>query len=225
MTGDATLAGPPVARRKIVEHLRQAVLVEPGADVLGRVLVWEEVFDAAEAGAPRGGKPIEESGLVEEHRQVGGKFRHASVAAAAAVVLLAAASAVGLTGFLYQRFAINTVQARGITEPTVMPSAAAARPERHLPAGTALTVLVDSYRESAQTERAVGELTTWLEASGHRVYYERVDLGANGRWWRVLAGAYAEHQYETASWDAARIKAAAPALQARVITAAAGPKR
>jgi len=150
---------------------------------------------------------------------------HASVAAAAAVVLLAAASAVGLTGFLYQRFAINTVQARGITEPTVMPSAAAARPERQLPAGTALTVLVDSYRESAQTERAVGELTTWLEASGHRVYYERVDLGANGRWWRVLAGAYAEHQYETASWDAARIKAAAPALQARVITAAAGPKR
>jgi len=150
---------------------------------------------------------------------------HASVAAAAAVVLLAAASAVGLTGFLYQRFAINTVQARGISEATVMPSAASARPERQLPADTALTVLVDSYREGAQSERAVRELTTWLEASGHRVYYERVDLGANGRWWRVLAGAYAEHQYETASWDAARIKAAAPALQARVITAAAGPKR
>ena len=150
---------------------------------------------------------------------------HASVAAAAAVVLLAAAFAVGLTGLLYQRFAINTVQARGISEATVMPSAASARPERQLPADTALTVLVDSYREGAQSERAVRELTTWLEASGHRVYYERVDLGANGRWWRVLAGAYAEHQYETASWDAARIKAAAPVLQARVITAAAGPKR
>jgi len=149
----------------------------------------------------------------------------ASVAAGAAVVLMAAASAVGVTGFLYQRFAMDTVQARGITEATVMPSAAAVRPERQLPAGTALTVLVESYREGDKSERAVRELTTWLEASGHRVYYERVDLGAGGRWWRVLAGTYAEHQYETASWDAARLKAAAPVLQARVITAAAGPKR
>jgi hypothetical protein len=138
---------------------------------------------------------------------------------------MAAASAVGLTGFLYQRFAMDTVQARGITEATVMPSAAAVGPERQLPAGTALTVLVESYREGDKSERAVRELTTWLEASGHRVYYERVDLGAAGRWWRVLAGTYAEHQYETASWDAARLKAAAPVLQARVITAAAGPKR
>ena len=151
--------------------------------------------------------------------------RRASMAAGAAVVLLAAASAVGLTAFLYQRFAMNTVQARGITESTAMPFAAAvARPERQLPAGAALTVLVESYPEGDQSERAVRGLTGWLEASGHRVYYERVDLGADGRWWRVLAGTYGEHEYETASWDAARLKAAAPVLQARVITTAAGRK-
>ena len=40
------------------------------------VVVREEVFDAGEARAPRGREPIEKSDLVEEHRQVGGKFRH-----------------------------------------------------------------------------------------------------------------------------------------------------
>jgi type II secretory pathway predicted ATPase ExeA len=149
--------------------------------------------------------------------------RRASMAAGAAVVLLAAASAVGLTAFLYQRFAMSTVQARGITDAPVMPfTAAVARPERQLPAAAALTVLVESYPEGDRSERAVRELTGWLEASGHRVYYERVDHGADGRWWRVLAGTYGEHEYETASWDAARLKAAAPVLQARVITTAAG---
>ena len=67
-------------------------------------------------------------------------------------------------------------------------------------------------------------LQAWLEASGHRVSYERVDLGAEGRRWRVLAGTYTEQEYEKASWDAARLKAAAPVVpQARVIaTASAG---
>jgi general secretion pathway protein A len=153
--------------------------------------------------------------------------RRASVAAAAAVVLAAAASAVGLTAFLYQQFAVNTVQARGINDAAAIPFAtAAARPDRQLPAGTAATVLVESYPEGEQSEPAVRELTAWLEASGHRVYYERVDLGPDGRWWRVLAGTYAEQEYETASWDAARLKAAAPVLQARVIaTASAGPRK
>jgi hypothetical protein len=153
--------------------------------------------------------------------------RRASVAAGAAVVLLAAASAVGLTAFLYQRFAVNTVQARGITETAAVAfAAAAARPERQLPASTGLTILVESYPEGDRSERIVRELTGWLEASGHRVFYERVDLGRDGRWWRVLAGTYAEHEYETASWDAARLKAAAPVLQARVIsTSAAGRKK
>ena len=49
-------------------------------------------------------------------------------------------------------------------------------------------------------------------ARGHRVYYS---IGADGRWWRVLAGTYAEQEYETAAWDAARLKAAAPCSGAR----------
>ena len=152
--------------------------------------------------------------------------RRAPMAAGFAVVLLAAASAVGLTAFLYQRFAVNTVQARGMSEGELIPFAtAAARPDRQLPAGTALTVLVESYPEGDRSESAVRDLTAWLEASGHRVYYERVDLGADGRWWRVLAGTYAEQEYETAAWDAARLKAAAPVLQARVVTMASPGRR
>jgi hypothetical protein len=152
--------------------------------------------------------------------------QHYGFTAGAAVVLMAAVSAVGSTAFLYQRFAMNTVQARSITEAPVLPFAAATTsPARRLPAGTAFTVLVESYREGDQSERAVRELTAWLEASGHRVYYQRVDLGADGRWWRVLAGTYTEHEYETASWEAARLKAAAPVLEARVITTAAGRKQ
>ena len=149
----------------------------------------------------------------------------ASVAAGVGVVLLAAPCAVGLTAVLYQRVATDIVQARGITESPMLPFAvSAARAERQLPAGTASTVLVESYREGDQSERPIRELTAWLEASGHRVYYERVDLGADGRWWRVLTGTYGEHEYERASWDAARLKAAAPVLEARVITTAAGRK-
>jgi type II secretory pathway predicted ATPase ExeA len=149
--------------------------------------------------------------------------RRASVAAGAAVVLLAAASAVGSTAFLYQRFAVNTVQARGVESAATPAAAATMRANRQVPAGTALSVLVESYPESQASESAVRELTAWLEASGHRVYYERVDLGAEGRRWRVLAGTYTEQEYEKASWDAARLKAAAPVLQARVIaTASAG---
>ena len=40
------------------------------------VVVRKEVFDAGKARAPRGREPVEESDLVEEHRQVGGEFRH-----------------------------------------------------------------------------------------------------------------------------------------------------
>jgi hypothetical protein len=138
--------------------------------------------------------------------------------AGAAVLLLAAASAAGSTAFLYERFA---VLARGINEAAGAPFAAPAAPaDRRLPAGTALSVLVESYPDDETSEAAVRELTAWLEASGHRVFYERVDLGAEGRRRRVLAGTYTEHEYEAASWDAARLKAAAPALQARVIATA-----
>ena len=139
-------------------------------------------------------------------------------AAGAAVVLLVAAAAVGSNAFIYERFAFL---ARGSNEAVGTPLvASAARADRRLPAATALSVLVESYPDSETSEAAVRELTAWLEASGHRVFYERVDLGAEGRRWRVLAGTYTEHEYELASWDAARLKVAAPVLQARVIASA-----
>jgi hypothetical protein len=136
-------------------------------------------------------------------------------AAGAAAVLFAAASAIGSTTFLYERFAALASRINEVAGTSVASSAA--RADRRLPAGTSLTILVESYPESETSEAAVQALTAWLEASGHRVFYER----AEGRRWRVLAGAYTEHEYETASWDAARLKVAAPVLQARVITTAA----
>jgi hypothetical protein len=143
----------------------------------------------------------------------------ASALSAAAMVLLASAMAVGATAFLYQRFAGEIVHANGLFEPIAGRWLSKSPPDRRLPPDTALTVLVESYPDAAKSEPAIRELTQWLEASGHRVYYERVDLGRAGQWWRVLAGTYSEQEYETASWDAARLKAAAPILQARVITA------
>jgi general secretion pathway protein A len=148
--------------------------------------------------------------------------RRASLLAGAAVVLLASALAVGMTAFLYQRFAMDSVQARGRTDAD-LPAIAKPGPlvNRRLPAGAALTILVDSYPDDPRSRPAAAELTQWLEASGYRVYFKHVDLGAEGRWQRVLAGAYTETDYEAAAWDAARLKAAAPALQAQVMTAAA----
>ena len=80
MRRDAALARAPVAGGQVVQDLRQAVLVEPPPDVVRLVLVGKEVFHAREAGAPRGGEAVEEGDLVEEHRQVGGEFRHSAQA-------------------------------------------------------------------------------------------------------------------------------------------------
>ena len=139
-------------------------------------------------------------------------------AAGGVLAFLAAASAIGSTTFLYERIA---VLAQRISEAAGAASTTFAAPaDRRLPAGTALTILVESYPESEASEAAVRKLTGWLEASGFRVFHERVDLGADRRRWRVLAGAYTEHEYETASWDAARLKVTAPVLEARVVTTA-----
>jgi general secretion pathway protein A len=145
--------------------------------------------------------------------------RRASLLAAASVMLAASASAVALTAFLYQQFAFETVQASAAE---AAPPVASLQSDRQLPADAAVTVLVESYPDEVKSEPAIRQLTAWLEASGHQVYYERVDLGREGRWRRVLAGTYSEHEYETASWDAARLKAAAPVLEARVLSRGAG---
>ena len=58
--GDAALAGRPVAGGKIVQHLRQPVLVQLLAQ-LGLVeIIREQIFDAAEARGLGGGEAIEE---------------------------------------------------------------------------------------------------------------------------------------------------------------------
>ena len=140
----------------------------------------------------------------------------ASIFAGAAAVLLISASAVAVTGWLYQRF----VNAAAPTTTAVRSPAALVdgQPDRQLPTDAVLTVLVESYPDTARSEPAIRQLTEWLEASGHRVYYQPVDLGPAGRWRRVLAGTYTDQEYEAASWDAARLKAAAPVLEARVIS-------
>jgi hypothetical protein len=46
--GDATLAGAPVTGRRVEQGLGQAVVVEPLADLGGRMVVREQVLDGLE---------------------------------------------------------------------------------------------------------------------------------------------------------------------------------
>jgi len=145
----------------------------------------------------------------------------ASIAAGAAVVLLASAFAVGATTLLYQRFVTSAVVARsagGAVAGTVAGSGAArGSAVRHeLPAGAAMTVLAGSYPQ--ESDGQIRTLTEWLEASGYDVYHVEVDQGADGRWQRVLAGTYTDPAAAAAA--AARLNAAAPELEAQVVTAA-----
>ncbi|OFV93376.1 MAG: hypothetical protein A3G76_01535 [Acidobacteria bacterium RIFCSPLOWO2_12_FULL_65_11] len=148
--------------------------------------------------------------------------RMLSLAAPAATVLLASGAAVGATAYFYQRFGTSAVQAasgtakvdRVLTATTVAPAA-----DRRLPSEATLTILMGSYPASAPTSDADARaLTTWLEASGYAVYRADVDLGPDGRWHRVLVGAYTDA--EIAGRDAERINAAAPGAGARVVDAA-----
>jgi type II secretory pathway predicted ATPase ExeA len=153
--------------------------------------------------------------------------RQAPIAAALAGMLMSSAAAVGATAYLYQRFAgvaqaasVKPVTARAETPARdVAPPRAAVDGNRRLPADAALTILVGSYpAEVPSTTDDVRVLTDWLEASGFRVFYADVDLGSQGRWRRVLAGAYADSA--DALGDAARLKTAVPSSEARVVSAA-----
>jgi hypothetical protein len=148
--------------------------------------------------------------------------RRVSILAGATALLLVSVSAVAVTGLVYRRFVNDAAQASIVVH---SPAAASGQPDRQLPADAVITVLVESYPDTARSEPAIRQLTAWLESSGHRVYYQRIDLGAAGRWRRVLAGAYTDQEYEAASWDAARLKATAPVLEARVITPTADGRR
>jgi general secretion pathway protein A len=155
------------------------------------------------------------------------------IAIGALVVLLASAVSVVTTAWLYERFDVGRVQAsnesaaRAGSDTDVrplrlsIPSVAEASGEnaRTLPDAATLTILAGSYPQSETSDPDIRAMTQWLEAAGYRVYYASIDHGVDGRWQRVLAGAYTDFQQATS--DAARIRAAAPELEARVVTAAA----
>ena len=154
--------------------------------------------------------------------------RRASIAVGAVVVLLASAFAVGSMTMLYQRFALDALRAGIPGEPAAVsvPTAGTeiapvVRPSntRQLPSDAPLTILAGSYPAGPESAAKIRSLTEWLEASGYAVYYSQADLGPDGRWQRVLAGAYTDP--EAALSDAARLKEAAPNLEAQVLRAAA----
>jgi len=143
--------------------------------------------------------------------------RRASLAGAAMVVLLASAFAVGATTLLYQRFGIDTVQASTPTASApIAPPAAGIERQRTLPHDAALTILAGSYPATEDGRAALAALTEWLEGLGYDVYHADVDRGPEGRWQRVLAGAYTDPA--AAAAEAARLNAAAPDLDARLVT-------
>ena len=127
--------------------------------------------------------------------------RRLSLMAPAAVVLLASMLAVGSTTYLYERFADRTVQAAA---PAVAPP------------DTRQTILIGSF--PASDASGVRALADWLQASGFPASRVEVDLGSRGRWQRVVVGTYTDP--DSAARDAARLNAAAPGLDARVVSAA-----
>jgi len=116
----------------------------------------------------------------------------ASLFAAASLALAASATAVGATALLYQRFG-----------PEI---------ERQVSAASGpFSILIGSYpAESAEAQ----QVADWVLASGFSVNRADVDLGARGRWQRILAGTYTDA--ESARRDAERLKAAA-AIDGRVV--------
>jgi type II secretory pathway predicted ATPase ExeA len=142
-----------------------------------------------------------------------------SLAAAAVVVLLASTLAVGVTTLLYQRFGINTLQASTRAVATRLAASVAGAAVDPLPPHATLTILAGSFPATDDTRAEVAELTEWLRGSGYDVYYADIDRGPDGRWQRVLAGAYTDPAVAAA--DAARLNAVAPDLGARLLTSAA----
>ena len=149
----------------------------------------------------------------------------ASLSAAAAVVLLAAALGVGATALLYQRFAGGVVHAQA-SSPAPRSMAVATAPglqdrsfgSRPLPAAAAETILVGSYPVSdPASAEGVRALTEWLEGLGFKVFYADADLGRQGHWQRVLAGAYTDPV--AARRDVARLQSVARSSGVRLVTA------
>ena len=145
----------------------------------------------------------------------------AQVFAGAAVVLLACAMAVGVSAFMYERFATQTARAEAVAQPAANPpSVAAAAPivDRSLPANTPFTILVGAYPlDDPQTATDIRSTTERLEAAGMRVYYAPIQSSSGVQWQRVLAGTYADDAAARA--DAERLKFAMPSIDLQVVAA------
>jgi hypothetical protein len=76
MTGDAALAGRPIARRQVVQHLDQPVAQQPLGDLLLRIRVRKEILDAGEARFRGRLEAVEKIDFVVQHREVGGELGH-----------------------------------------------------------------------------------------------------------------------------------------------------
>jgi type II secretory pathway predicted ATPase ExeA len=144
-------------------------------------------------------------------------FQHASVGMAAAVALVSSLLGAGVTAYLYDALS-RRVEARPIHATTARARTADPPNGHALPDDAGLTILVGSYpTTSPHISDDVRAMSNWLEAAGLPVYHAEVDLGSRGRWHRVLAGAYQDQ--DSAQRDVARLKAAAPALDARIVDA------
>jgi general secretion pathway protein A len=143
--------------------------------------------------------------------------RGVSLAGAGAVALLASVFAVGSSTLLYQRYFDQPVEAASVNR--VLPSTPTIAVARLLPPDALRTILVGTYpMAEANAGANVRAITEWLEMSGYAVFYATVDMGAKGRWQRVLAGAYTDPQ--VAEREAHRLNAVVPGAGARVIDAA-----
>jgi general secretion pathway protein A len=144
--------------------------------------------------------------------------RPAPLAAAAAVVLLSSVLGAGVTAYVYERLT-QRVEARATGSAAALVPFDALK-SRDLPLGASMTILVGSYpTASPRLSEDVRALTNWLESAGLPVYYAEVDHGPGGRWHRVLAGAYTDEDVARRELD--RLKAAAPSLDARIVSARA----
>jgi len=145
--------------------------------------------------------------------------KRTSLGAAASVVLCSCALGAGLTAYLYQRFAAPVE--RTVMAATLPPRPSPARVTAHaLPAYAKITIIVGSYpAESPRSSEEVRALTTWLETAGLSVFHADIDRGPDGRWRRVLVGAYTDERSARDDFDL--LKSAAPSLDAHVVSAAA----
>ena len=74
--GDAALAGRPVARREVVEHLFKAARRQPLLEEALVVAVGKQIFDPLEPAPGRRLESVQELEFIEQHRQIRGEFWH-----------------------------------------------------------------------------------------------------------------------------------------------------